>query len=159
MKPHPVLSPHGRGFVPKWHSARIRAVGLNSSHKIEGKVLLPSCHSGLAGMEGVAVFWLSSSWTSAGAQPPLGARKVLCLIPVRIYFWIYLCFYQSCVHFAALLVLVALSCQLYRNISQLVTLYCLPGRQTSSLYLEGSSKETVLLLLSAILNGISRVPV
>lgn len=60
------------------------------------------------------------------------ARKVLCLIPVRIDFWIYLCFDQSCVHFAALLVLVALSCQLYRNISQLVTLCCLPGRQASS---------------------------
>lgn len=54
-------------------------MGLNSSHKVEEKVLLPSYHSGLAGVEGVAVFWVSNSWTSAGAQAPLRCQKSLVL--------------------------------------------------------------------------------
>lgn len=59
--------------------SKIRAVGLNSSHKVEEKVLVPSYHSGLARMDGVAVFWLSNSWTSAGAQTPLRCQKSLVL--------------------------------------------------------------------------------
>lgn len=53
LKPHPVPSPHGCGFVPKCHSARIRAVRLNSNHKVEEKVLLPSYTVALQGWRGL----------------------------------------------------------------------------------------------------------
>lgn len=78
LKPHPVLSPHGCGFALKCHSAGIRVVRLNSSHKVEEKVFLLSYHSGFARMEW-AVFQLSNPQTSVVAQAPLGCQKSLVL--------------------------------------------------------------------------------
>lgn len=54
-------------------------MGLKSSHKVEEDDLLPSYHGGLARMEGVPVFWLSNSQTSAVAHAPLRCQKSLVL--------------------------------------------------------------------------------